>query len=97
MLTQGILELDADEFATPVGLDALDGKGKLAQHSRLEEVDGIGSGASRVKAQDTHPGAIINGGELVEVASHLAGVYLHAVARNWTGVAFGLPGARART
>jgi hypothetical protein len=52
LLAQGILERCSDEFTAPVGLHTLNGEGKFGQQSFLEKVDGIGSGAPGVEAQD---------------------------------------------
>jgi len=90
ILSQSILELSPDELPASVTLDALKGKGKLLEQMMLDKMRGVDGVARGVERQNTHARAIINGGELIEMLAHLAGVNLHSIPWNRAGVALGL-------
>lgn len=89
LLAQGVLKRGSDELTAPVALDALYGKGKLLDQMLTHKVGGVGGGSARIERQNTHPSAVINSGELIQVLADLTGVYLDTVAWNGTRVALG--------
>ena len=52
------------ELGAVVRLDDLDGEGELGQHV-VDELHGALLGVAFIDPQDTNPGAVIDGGELV--------------------------------
>ena len=64
--------------------------GKVLEQSILYEVGGVDGAARRVKSQDPHAGAVINGGELIKVFTDFASVDLNPISWNGARVAFEL-------
>src|ERR1044072_8033618 len=86
------LEGSAEELSAPVSLDALDGKRELFEYMLSEEAHSVLRCAPRVERDDTHPRAIIDGGELEEPRRDFHRVHLHAFAGHIAAVRLWLSG-----
>jgi hypothetical protein len=87
-LSKQFLEVIGHELAAPIRLDTLNGKGELLEHSLLDEVYCPHRLMVRVESQDSHPGAVINGGELPESFAYFAAIDLNALTRGFKGREF---------
>jgi len=79
LVAQSILELEAHELTSAVALDALERKRELLDQSLLKKMHGVGSRAGRVEPPHSQPGAVVDGGELVQPLADLAGVHLDSI------------------
>jgi hypothetical protein len=87
-LAEIVLDLVGEELLAAVGLHPLHRERHPGGHP-VEEGQGVGGRPARVEAQDLPARAVVDGGVLVEPGPDLAGVHLHAVARDGPAVAPG--------